>query len=99
MECAPTPRLDVVKVACKLPFSVPLPIVVPASMKVTLPVGMPDFAGVTVAVKVTDWPNEDGFSEEASAVEVPILLLVRTKKVFGAKTPQVAPLGKFSTVT
>jgi hypothetical protein len=40
----------------------------------TVPVGVPPpEAGVTVAVKVTLWPNTDGFTEEVTAVAVPLL--------------------------
>ena len=99
MECAPTARLDVVNVACALPFNAPLPSVVLPSMKVTLPVGLPDFAGVTVAVKVTSCANADGFTEEMTAVDVPIILLARTKKLLNPNAPQTAPFGKFSTAT
>ena len=52
MECAPTARLDTVKVATPEPLSVPWPRVVVPSLNVTVPVGVP-FADVTVAVKVT----------------------------------------------
>ena len=65
---------DVRKVACP-PVSVPVPSVVALSLNVTVPVGVPapGDTAVTVAVKVTDWPNTDGLNEEASAV----LLLAR----------------------
>ena len=45
--------------ATPLLLSVPVPRVVEPSLKVTVPVGVPAPArsGVTVAVKVTDWPN------------------------------------------
>ena len=67
MEWVPTNRVEVVKVASPL-LSVPVPSVVVPSLKVTVPVGVPpvDF---TVAVKVTDAPNVDGFREETSNVE------------------------------
>jgi hypothetical protein len=40
-------------------------VVVP-SRKVTVPVGVPvaGATGATVAVKVTDWPSEDGFKDD-----------------------------------
>jgi hypothetical protein len=40
------------------------------SVNVTVPVGVPPSEGVTVAVKVTDWLNVDGFSDEMTLVEV-----------------------------
>jgi hypothetical protein len=44
-----------------------------SEIKVRFPVTVPPNCGVTVAVKVTDCPNFDGFSEEASAVVVAAL--------------------------
>ena len=44
-------------------------IVVPPSLKFTLPVGL---SPVTVAVNVTDCPAVDGFADEASAVELAV---------------------------
>ena len=51
-------------------LSNPVPIAVPASRNVTVPVGVPapGAAGETVAVKVTDWPKREGFAEEMRAV-------------------------------
>ncbi len=50
-----------------------VPSVVAPSKKVTVPVGVPVAGGltVTVAVKVADCPNTDGFSDELSVVVVP----------------------------
>src|SRR5260370_1296918 len=60
---------DVVKVAMPL-LSVPVPIGLPPSRNVTVPVAVPDpgATGDTVAVNVTDWPKTEGFAEEATAV-------------------------------
>ena len=49
-----------------------MPSVVAPSMKVTVPVAAD---GVTVAVKVTDWPEVEGLIEEATAVVVFALLM------------------------
>jgi hypothetical protein len=38
-------------------------------VKVTVPVGVGPPEEVTVAVKVTDWPNVDGFSDEVILVD------------------------------
>jgi hypothetical protein len=58
------PRL---KIACP-PLSVAVPSVVAPSAKVTVLVGVPDpLVGVTVAVKVTAWPNALGFGDELAA--------------------------------
>jgi len=54
------------------PASFAVPIVVPPSWKVTLPVGVPapGATGLTVATRVTDWPNLDGFGDETTVVAV-----------------------------
>jgi hypothetical protein len=58
MECEPTASPEVLNVAAPDEFTVPVPIWVAPSLKVTLPVGTPDLDfGATVAVKVTVWPD------------------------------------------
>ena len=42
----------------------------PPSRKVTVPVGVPEAAGETVAVNVTDCPNTEGFADEVTALVV-----------------------------
>jgi hypothetical protein len=43
----------------------------PSTMNCTEPVGTPEpEVRVTVAVKVTDWPNTDGFAEDTTEVVV-----------------------------
>jgi hypothetical protein len=42
----------------------------PSTKKFTVPVGMLPLLAVTVAVKVTLWPNTDGLAEEVTAVVV-----------------------------
>ena len=71
---------EVMKVACPA-ISAPVPSVVAPSLNVTVPVGVPapGAVAVTVAVKVTDWPNTDGLTEEATPVLVPALLTVCVK--------------------
>jgi hypothetical protein len=46
------------------------------SLNVTVPVGVPapGAAALTVAVKVTAWPETDGLTEEATALVLPLLL-------------------------
>src|ERR1039458_9841995 len=81
MVWLPTLRAVVVNVATP-PLNVPLPIGVPPSRKVTDPVGpvigtvgaAPGGTTATVAVKVTDWPRLEGFSDEVTAVVVSALL-------------------------
>ena len=64
--------LVLVKFVTPPPFNVPLPTTLAPSMKVTVPTGVPapGLDEVTVAVKVTDWPNVLGFVELVSVVVV-----------------------------
>ena len=86
IEWLPKANAEVVNVAFP-PLSVPVPSVVAPSLKVTVPVGVPEVAGFTVAVKVTDWPNPDGFMEEATEVVEAALftVCVKTDEVLPAK--------------
>jgi hypothetical protein len=55
-----------------------LPITVAPSRKFTVPVGFTTVVlPVTVAVKLTDCPNTDGFADDARVVVVLALLTVR----------------------
>lgn len=56
-------------------LSVPVPMELPPSRKFTVPPGVPvpGDTGVTVAVKITDWPNTLGFGEAVKAVVVSAL--------------------------
>src|SRR5262249_43860422 len=78
MVCWPAVKVEVLIVVLVTPLlvlSVPWPILAEPSKKVTVPVG---FAGpwpLTVAVKVTVWPNTDGLAEETSVVVVAIPLV------------------------
>lgn len=78
MVWLPGARADVVKVAIP-PLSVPVPIGLPPSKKVTVPVGVPDpgATGETVAVKVTDCPKTGRLNDEVTVVVVLALLTVR----------------------
>ena len=53
----------------------PVPSVLLPSLKVTVPGGLPEpgILAVTVAVKVTDWPDLEGLSEETTIVVVSAL--------------------------
>ena len=62
-----TDKAEVASVATPEPFSTPEPMFVAPSKKFTVPVGVPP-PEVTVAVKVTEVPNVEGFSDEVSAV-------------------------------
>jgi hypothetical protein len=70
--CEPFFKDDVLKLACPDPFSVTAASVLPASLKVTVPVGVPLDDEVTCAVNVTAWPTNNGLSEELSVVVVEI---------------------------
>jgi hypothetical protein len=78
MAWLPTVRLDVLMLAVIVPalvLSVPCPILLPLSRKITVPVGLtelvaPEPLTATVAVKFTVWPNSDGLAEAVTAVVV-----------------------------
>ena len=55
---------------------VPVPSVLVPFLKVTVPLGVPapGETGLTVAVKVTDWPKTEGLAEEVKAVAVEAML-------------------------
>src|SRR5947209_250692 len=80
----PIARLELLKVAVVTPpvvLSVPWPMLVDASEKVTVPVGLaaavlPGALTVTVAVKVTNCPDADGLGEEVTAVLLLALLTI-----------------------
>lgn len=71
IEWLPRLSVEVLNVAIP-PLSVFEPKVVAPSLKVTVPVGVPDpgATALTVAVKVTDWPKTEGFADDATAVVV-----------------------------
>ena len=60
-------------VATPAAFRTPVPIVPAPSLNPTLPGGVPAPAEVTVAVKVTDWPVTDGFTDDVSVVDVGVV--------------------------
>jgi len=79
IECVPTLRSLVVNVAWPTPFNVPVPNVVPPSLKnVTVPVGgpAPGVTALTAAVNVTAWPSTDGLADDATVVVVKAWLTV-----------------------
>lgn len=71
-ECVPTASFVVVKVACRLALTAPVPstVAVVLSRNLTVPVGAPVKFGVMVAVKVTLWPLVEGLGAEVSVVFV-----------------------------
>jgi hypothetical protein len=77
MVWLPTASVEVANVA--LPeLKAAVASVAAPSRKVTVPVGVPapGETALTVAVKVTAWPNTDGFTDEVTVVELEALLTV-----------------------
>ncbi|GFE05087.1 hypothetical protein Scani_13550 [Streptomyces caniferus] len=52
------------------PTSVPVTVGPPVTTKVTVPVGVPNPSGMTVAVRVTGWPKTAGLGEADAKVKV-----------------------------
>jgi hypothetical protein len=69
MEWVPSASVDVV-IAAFPALSATVASVVAPSLKVAVPVGVPEVAGFTVAVNVTALPKVEGFSEDTTAVDV-----------------------------
>lgn len=69
MECECAASVALVKAAV-LFVRATVPNVMEPSLKMTVPVGVPDVEGWMVAVKVTARPYADGFAEETSDIEV-----------------------------
>ena len=95
IECDATLRALVLKVAWPA-LSVPVPKVAAPSLKVTVPVGvpLPGAEALTVAVKVTDWPETEGLAEEATVVVVlaALMVWVRGAPVLSLPLKLVSPL-------
>lgn len=93
MVWLPTLRLEVVKVATPPPSGA-VPIGLPPSTKVTVPVGVPGAGGTadTVAVKVTAGVTKDGFADDVTVVTVLPLLLVKLNGAEVAPTAVVFTL-------
>ena len=75
IECDPTASVDVLNVALPL-LRIPVPMVVVPSLNVTDPVGVPVVDEFTVAVKITEFPRFEGFSEEVTLLDVAALFTV-----------------------
>jgi hypothetical protein len=93
IEWDPTERLAVVKVATP-PLSVEVPNELAPSEKVSVPVAD---EGETVAVKVTDCPNVEGFKLEVRLVVVLALLAsvpYSARKMSNAPPAAIDPLPK-----
>jgi hypothetical protein len=88
IECEPAfkPAAAVVK-RPTLPERAAEPICTPLSRNVTVPVAVPLVDGCTVAVNVTDCPNEEGFALALTAVVVMAWLTVceRTEELLPLK--------------
>ncbi len=70
IECDPAASFVVANVAFPALFSEVVLRTVAPSLNVTLPVGVPEAPGVTITVKVTDFPRPDGFADDESEVVV-----------------------------
>lgn len=70
IERVPAGKLEVVNTATPEPLSAPVPSCTLPFLNRTDPTGTTPLDEVTVAVKVTDWPPEEGFMELAKAVVV-----------------------------
>jgi hypothetical protein len=75
-----------VEMLARTPLSATVPNVVPPAVNVTVPVACAPVDDVTVAVNVTVWPEEDGFTEEVIAVvvEAGFTTCSKTEDVLGA---------------
>src|SRR6266498_138064 len=81
MMWLPAERVEVAALVALPPDKVTVPKLLPSILNCTVPVGVPEpgATGVTVAVKVIDWPKQDGLAEEVTAVVVFALFTVCVK--------------------
>src|SRR5205823_8070044 len=96
MECAPGSNAEVVMVAFLLGCTAPVPRVVTPSLKVIVPVGVPEPGTVTVPVSVTDTPKVDGLALLVTATVVLALFTVCTTT--GELLPLKLPSPPYTTV-
>jgi hypothetical protein len=68
IESVPSGKAVVAKTA-EPPLREALPRLVLPLLNVTVPVAMPPYCPVTVAVRFTDCPTAEGFNDETNAVE------------------------------
>ena len=92
MECVPTDKVLSDKVAWPL-ARLALPSEVLPSMKVMLPLGVPapGATAVTMAVKVTAWPDTVWLAEEVSVAAVVALLMICPSAVVLLEAKLVLP--------
>src|SRR5579863_7289054 len=100
MEWVVTESAEVLKDATPDPFRPIVPSGLAPSLKVTVPVGVPEpgSPAATVAVKVTDWPKTEGFVALTTAVVV----VARLTSCDGDRLPELAPklaLPPYATLT
>ena len=69
MDSVPADMKTMLKIA-RPPVSRTLPMIVAPFLNVTVPVGVPLYCDTTLAVKVTDSPTGDGFTDETKMVVV-----------------------------
>ncbi len=90
----PTAKLELLKLAVVVPplvVSVPWPMLVPPSEKIT-PVGLTEALPVTVAVKLTFWPHRAGLTEDTSRLMLFALLTICVMAVELLAAKFVSPL-------
>ena len=75
----PAAKPELVKRAVVVPplvVSVPWPMLVPPSEKITTPVGVAEALPLTVAVKLTLWPHTEGLAEDTTIVTLVALFTI-----------------------
>src|SRR5437899_5600707 len=75
----PTAKLELLKLAVVVPplvLSAPWPMLTPPSAKITTPVGLTEALPVTVAVKLTLWPQTDGLIDDATSVALLVFVTI-----------------------
>src|SRR5438128_305979 len=96
MLCDPTGRLLMLSVATPLASSATLPMTLPPSLKLTFPVGVPPPGGaaVTVALKITGWPNTEVAGDAVRTAFVPegLTVTVWALELLALKLPSPAYL-------
>jgi hypothetical protein len=99
IEWSPADNEDVLSVAVTVPpfpLTALVPRVVAPSLKVTVPVGVPlPPVLVVVAVKVMDWPEQEGFLLVANVVVVPLAAKLRCAKHIDTKVVKTTKPSRF----
>ena len=90
IKCVSAPfKIEVLNVALPVELLMAaLPSTVPKFLNMTVPLTDPPKAGITVAVKVTEFPKFEGFGDDASVTLLPALFttFVNAAEVLGASS-------------